>query len=195
MILLMPSSHSPLCLEDWLPVSTHLTSILPSDWPAYYIRRGWTALSVVHKHVFVRHTTASTKWMIGDAVLVGHSPPPSPLLLGVRLGARENSAGMRNPGQSQGPNARRLLKHVSQTVSWPNVFPFPSPPSGFAGCWRGTCAKAVVCRSHKIWLSPAATPCYFKRPVVLEPSTHSWNWQGFFWGTGELVKGIATPSR
>lgn len=134
MILLIPSSHSPLCLEDWLSVSTHLTSILPSDWPAYYIRRGWTAISVLHKHVFVRHTNCLSKMNDWRCCLGGAFPTPSPLLLGIRLEARENSAGMRTPGQSRGPDARRLLKHVSQTISWPNVFPFPSPPSGFAGC-------------------------------------------------------------
>lgn len=79
MILLMPSSHSPLCLEDWLSVSTHLTSILPSDWPAYYIRRGWTALSMVHKHVFVRHTNHLNKMNDWRCCLGGAFPaPPAP---------------------------------------------------------------------------------------------------------------------
>lgn len=40
MILLRPKSHSSLCLEDGLPVSTHLTWRLPSDCPACCTRRG-----------------------------------------------------------------------------------------------------------------------------------------------------------
>lgn len=186
MILLMPSSHSPLCLEDRLSVSTHLTSILLSDWPVCYTMQSWTALSVVHKHVFVRRTNHLNRMNDWRRCLGGAPPPP----LGVRLGAWENSAGMRNPGQSQGPDARRLLKHISQAISGP----FPSPPSGFAGWWRGTCAKAVVCRSHKNW-------CVLRLHLVI--SKGQWCWNPLptpetgrdFWGTGELVKGIATISR
>lgn len=180
----MPSSHSPLCLEDWLPVSTHLTSILSSDWPAYYIRRGWIALSVVHTHAFVRHTNHLNKMNDWRCCLGGAFPAPQP----PATGGPRKQCWHEKPGAVTGPHARRLLKHISQPISWPNVFPFPPPPSGFAGCWRGTCAKAVVCRSHKSWLSPAATRCYFKRPVVLEPSSHSWNWQGFSGGLGSWLK-------
>lgn len=41
----MTYSLSPLCLEDQLSLSTHLTSRLASDWPAWYTGlAGWLSL-------------------------------------------------------------------------------------------------------------------------------------------------------
>lgn len=108
------SSHAkltqPLCLEDWLPVSTHLTSILPSDWPAYYIRRGWTALSVVHTHVFVRHTNHLNKMNDWRCSLGGAFPAPQSPATGSQTAGTRKQCWHEKPGAVTGPGCTEAIE-------------------------------------------------------------------------------------